>query len=116
MKQKQTLQSLKDEGLVKPASEIPVPEAKNTTKGLAHYVATHGTSVLFDGEAVENGIRLRAFCKQFRTNPDDLFAWLMENYGQPKKLPKNSPKTPNKAIVDKSTFAADLRSRKCGLE
>lgn len=78
---------------VKTANEVPQPQNKEISE-----------SDLID---IEVGKQLIEFCKLNKTNTDDLFSWLMDNYGK-------KPKTPSIVIKQgkESTFH-DFAMDKC---
>jgi len=108
MRTKKSIKELKDAGIVKKASEIPVPKRK-----IEAIERTALDSIREADTDLENGKRLRLFCERYKTNTEDLFVWLMDNYGKPMK--KSKEDKPENTRPDRSNFAADLRKRKCGL-
>lgn len=91
-----TLGDLKDK--VTTADKVPIPETKLDLKEV--------------DEDIDLADRLKSFCKQYKTNPDDLFAWLMENYGKKPSVAK-SPKNDQKEPLEKkpSKFTSDWRKQ-----
>jgi hypothetical protein len=64
-----------------------------------------------ENEETYQGKRILAFCKQFKTTPDDLFSWLMDNYGKkqkPVKALQSSKESPDPS--KQSKFSSNWRN------
>lgn len=96
-KKKPTIDDLIEEGKLKKAKDIPVPEPKieviemNVMEGLQEMEQDQ-----------ENGKRLRLFCERFKCPIEDVFVFLMENY-------RKKPKTANiEAVGSKKAIIQDF--------
>jgi len=125
---KKEVQSLLDEGLVKKGSYITlgevvkkykhatfpdgfIPENDKYEVGVIQAIPqTAKQSIEEMDERIENGKRLEAFCKQHKTNHDDLFSWLMDNYGKKQKPVKEAKNAINPPSEKQSKFNSNFRN------